>query len=105
MPAVKTSERITEVADRIQAVLEAHRTQDADPQAMAELRAAAAALGGSDPFSSGKLVELMEAAQVFYGRRSLFRLPGSAQRLWGRMHGEQLDLLRMRARVLASQGD
>lgn len=102
---MKTSERITAVADRIQAVLETHRQADANPQAMAELRSAAAALGPSDPFSSGKLVELMEAAQVFYGRRSLFRLPGSAERLWGRMHGEQLDLLRMRARVLASQGD
>jgi hypothetical protein len=102
---MKTSERITLVADRIQAVLDANRTADANVTAMAELRAAATQLGASDPFSSGKLVELMEKAQAFYGRKSLFRLPGSSQRLWHAMHDELLDLLRMRARVLASQGD
>jgi hypothetical protein len=100
-----TSERITRAADRIEAVLDAHRQADADPAAMSELRAAAAELGAIDPFSSSKLVELMERAQVFYGRRSLFRLPGSSQRLWGAMREDLLDMLRMRARVLASQGD
>lgn len=102
---MKTSERITHVADLLEAVLDAHRVAQPDPVAMQALRAAAAELGPRDAFSSGKLVELMEKAQVFYGRQSLFRLPGSAQRLWGAMRGELLDLLRMRARVLASQGD
>jgi len=102
---MKTSERIQLVADRIQAVLDAHPTASANPQAMNELRAAAAELGAKDGFASGKLVELMERAQVFYGRQSLFRLPGSSQRLYGAMHGELLDMLRMRARVLASQDD
>ena len=102
---MKTSERITRAADRIQAVLDAHRSADANPAAMDELRAAAAELGPGDPFSSGKMIELMAKAQVFYGRKSLFRLPGSSQRLWGAMHEDLLDLLRMRARVLASQGD
>jgi hypothetical protein len=103
--AMKTSERITHAADRIQAVLDAHRSAESNPAAMNELRAAAAELGAADPFSSGKMIELMEKAQVFYGRKSLFRLPGSSQRLWGAMHEDLLDLLRMRARVLASQGD
>jgi len=35
---MKTSERITLVADRIQAVLDANRTADANVTAMAELR-------------------------------------------------------------------
>jgi hypothetical protein len=102
---MKTSERITQVADRIQAVLDANAAARANPQAMNELRAAAAALGAADPFSSGKLVELMGKAQIFYGQRSLFRLPGSSARLWSDMHDDLLDRLRMRARVLASQGD
>jgi len=105
MPAMKTSERIAHAADRIQAVLDAHRSADANPVAMNELRAAAAELGAIDAFSSGKLVELMDKAQIFYGRKSLFRLPGSSQRLWSAMREDLLDLLRMRARVLASQGD
>ena len=102
---MKTSERIILVVDRIQAVLDANRTSDANVQAMTELRAAAAVLGANDAFASGKLIELMEKAQAFYGRRSLFRLPGSSQRLWCAMHDELVDLMRMRARVLASQGD
>lgn len=102
---MKTSERITHVADTIESVLDAHRVAEPNAAAMQALRAAAAELGARDAFASGKLVELMEKAQVFYGRQSLFRLPGSAQRLWGTMHGDLLDLLRMRARVLASQGD
>jgi hypothetical protein len=102
---VKTSERITQVVDRIEAVLQANASSGANPQAMTELRAAALALGGGDPFSSGKLVDLMAKAQIFYGRPSLFRLPGSAGRLWRDMHDDLLDRLRMRARVLASQGD
>ena len=44
-------------------------------------------------------------AQVFYGPRSIFRLPGTGRRLWNDMHEDLLDRLRMRARVLASQGD
>ena len=103
--AMKSSERITRAADRIQAVLEANRSADVNPAAMNELRAAAAELGAIDAFSSGKLVELMDKAQIFYGHRSLFRLPGSSQRLWGAMREDLLDRLRMRARVLASQGD
>ena len=102
--AMKTSERITQAADRIEAVLDAHRRAEPAPDAMAALRAAVAGLGAHDPFSSGKLVALMERAQVFYGRQSMFRLPGSSQRLWQQMRDE-LDLLRMRARVLAGQGD
>jgi hypothetical protein len=102
---MKTSERNTLAADRIQAVLEANRVADANVQAMAELRAAAAQMGAQDSFASGKLIELLEKAQVFYGRKTLFRLPGSSQRLWGSMRDELLDLMRMRARVLASQGD
>lgn len=102
---MKSSERINLVADRIQAVLDAHPQPGSNVQAMTELRAAAAQLGARDPFSSGKLVELMGKAQVFYGRQSLFRLPGSAQRLYAVMHGELLDMLRMRARVMASQDD
>ena len=102
---MKTSERITRAADTIEAVLDAHRTAEPNAAAMQALRSAAADLGGRDAFASGKLVELMEKAQVFYGRQSLFRLPGSAQRLWAAMRGDLLDLLRMRARVLASQGD
>ena len=101
---MKTSERITVVADRIQAVLDANRQSESNPQAMSQLRAAVAQMGASDAFASGKLVELLEKAQAFYGRRSLFRLPGSSQRLWGAM-GDLLDLMRMRARVLGSQGD
>ncbi len=101
---LKTSERINLVADRIQAVLDANRSSDANPQAMTELRAAVAQMGAKDPFASGKMVELLEKAQAFYGRRSLFRLPGSSQRLLGAMH-DLLDLMRMRARVMASQGD
>jgi hypothetical protein len=103
--AMKTSDRITRAADRIEQVLDANRVSDANPAAMNELRAAAAELGASDGFTSAKLVELMDKAQVFYGRKTLFRLPGSSQRLWGAMREDLLDLLRMRARVLASQGD
>jgi hypothetical protein len=102
---MKTSERISIAADRIQAVLDTHRVADANAAAMAELRAAAQQMGAQDAFASSKVVELLEKAQAFYGRKSLFRLPGSSQRLWGSMHDELLDLLRMRARVLASQGD
>ena len=47
----------------------------------------------------------MAKAQVFYGPRSIFRLPGTGRRLWNDMHEDLLDRLRMRARVLASQGD
>ena len=101
---MKTSERITVVADRIQAVLDANQQSESNPQAMTQLRAAVAQLGAGDAFASGKLVELLERAQAFYGRRTLFRLPGSSQRLWGAMH-DLLDLMRMRARVLGSQGD
>jgi hypothetical protein len=103
--SMKTSERIHRAADRIQAVLDAHPSADANPQAIAELRSAAAELGARDPFASGKMIELMEKAQVFYGRRSLFRLPGSVQRLRFAMNHDLLDMLRMRARVLEQQGD
>lgn len=101
---MKTSERITRAADRIEAVLTAHPAGDARPEAMTALRAAAAELGAHDPFSSGKVVALMEKAQTLYGRRTLFRLPGQSRRLWEEMHDE-IDLLRMRARVLSAQGD
>jgi hypothetical protein len=102
---MKTSERISIAADRIQAVLDANRVADANAAAMTELRAAALQMGAQDAFASGKVVELLEKAQAFYGRKSLFRLPGSSQRLWSSMHDELLDLIRMRARVLASQGE
>ncbi|HJV60228.1 MAG TPA: hypothetical protein VJ743_04735 [Albitalea sp.] len=102
---MKTSQRITRAADRIEAVLDAHRAATANPSAMGELRAAAAELAACDAFASSKLVELMDQAQVFYGRQSLFRLPGRSQRLWRSMREELLDLLRMRARVLEAQGD
>jgi hypothetical protein len=102
---MKTSERILQTADRIQAVLDANPRPGVNTDAMKELRAAAAGLGASDAFASSKLVELMEKAQVFYGTQSLFRLPGSSQRLWGAMRDELLDLLRMRARMLATQDD
>jgi hypothetical protein len=101
---MKTSERIAHVADRIEAVLDANRSAKANPAAMVALRAAAAELGAQDPYASGKLIELMERAQVFYGTRSFFRLPGTAQHLWSEMRDELLDCLRMRSRVLASQG-
>ena len=58
-----------------------------------------------DRFTSDKLVELLAKAQVFYGRKGLFRLPGSGRRLWTDMREDLLDRLRMRARVLESQGD
>ncbi|MFL6661291.1 MAG: hypothetical protein ACJ8G7_03885 [Rhizobacter sp.] len=102
---MKTSERITQVADRIEAVLASNAEPGANTQAMGELRAAALALGAGDPYASGKLVELMAKAQVFYGPRSIFRLPGTGRRLWNDMHEDLLDRLRMRARVLASRGD
>jgi hypothetical protein len=102
---MRSSERITHVADRIEAVLDANPNSRANPEAMAELLAAAAELKGSDPYASGKLVELVAKAQVFYGARSRFRLPGRSQGLWSDMHDGLLDRLRMRARVLASQGD
>ena len=101
---MKTSERISQAADRIEEVLQGHREARADPEAMAALRSAAAELGARDPFSSGKLVELMDHAQTFYSRRTLFRMPSRSQRLWSEMR-DGLDLLRMRARVLAAQGD
>ena len=101
---MKTSERITVVADRIQAVLDANQQSESNAQAMTQLRSAVAQMGTGDAFASGKLVELLEKAQAFYGRRTLFRLPGSSQRLWGAMQ-DLLDLMRMRARVLGSQGD
>ena len=102
---MKTSERITQVADRIEAVLDANRGAHANPAAMAQLRAAAAELGARDSYASGKLVELMGKAQIFYGKRGVFRLPGSGQRLWTDMRDDLLDRLRMRSRVLGSQGD
>ena len=101
---MKTSERITLAADRIETVLDTWRQPGPAPEAMDALRRVALELGARDPFSSGKLVALMKQAQVFYGRRSLFRLPGSSQRLWQQMRDE-IDLLRMRSRVLAGQGD
>ncbi len=102
---MKSSELISRVADRIEAVLDANPASQANPDAMAQLLAAAAELKGSDPYASGKLVELIGKAQVFYGARTRFRLPGRAQGLWNEMHEGLLDRLRMRARVLASQGD
>jgi hypothetical protein len=103
--AMKTSERITRAADRIAAVLDTHTASRADPQAMDELRAVAHELGSPDRFSSDKLVELLAKAQIFYGKPSLFRLPGSSRRLWTDMREDLLDRLRMRARVLESHGD
>ncbi|HJW12237.1 MAG TPA: hypothetical protein VJ598_10645 [Albitalea sp.] len=102
---MKTSERITRVADQIEAVLDANPSSRANPEAMAQLLAAAAELSGGDAYASGKLVELVAKAQVFYGPRSRFRLPGRSQGLWSEMREALLDRLRMRARVLASQGD
>ncbi|HEX6707484.1 MAG TPA: hypothetical protein VF169_22185 [Albitalea sp.] len=102
---MKSSERIHRAADRIAAVLDAHTTSSADAPAMDELRAIALELGSLDRFTSDKLVELLAKAQVFYGRKSLFRLPGSGRRLWTDMREDLLDRLRMRARVLESQGD
>jgi|GEM_PF-5240932 len=102
---MKTSERITRAADRIQSVLETNATAKANSAAMDELRAAAAELGASDAYTSGRLIELMGKAQVFYSARGFFRLPGQSQRLYGVMRDDLLDRIRMRARVLASQGD
>ena len=102
---MKSSERITRAADRIAAVLDTHTASTADAQAMDELRAIALELGSLDRFTSDKLVELLAKAQVFYGRKGLFRLPGSGRRLWTDMREDLLDRLRMRARVLESQGD
>jgi hypothetical protein len=102
---MKTSERIIRAADRIQAVLDANTSAKSNPAAMDELRAAAAELGRSDPYTSGRLIELMGKAQVFYSARGFFRLPGQSQRLFGDMRDDLLDRIRMRARVLASHGD
>lgn len=102
---MKTSERITRAADRIQAVLDANPSAKANPAAMAELRAAAAELGASDAYTSGRVVELMGKAQIFYSARGFFRLPGQSQRLLSVMRDDLLDRIRMRARVLASQDD
>jgi hypothetical protein len=103
--AMKTSERISRLADKIESVLDSHRKASDDPVAMEQLRSAAAELGASDAYTSGRLVELMGKAQVFYSARGFFRLPGQSQRLYGDMRHELLDRIRMRARVLASQGD
>ena len=102
---MKTSERISRVADRIESVLDQHHVANANAEAMNALRAAAAELGASDSYASGRLVELMGKAQVFYSARGFFRMPGQSQRLFGDMRHDLLDRIRMRARVLASQGD
>ncbi|HUG23064.1 hypothetical protein [Piscinibacter sp.] len=102
---MKTSERIAHVADRIEAVLDANPSAHANPGAMLALRTAAAELGAHDPYASEKLIQLMERAQVYYGARSFFRLPGTSRHLWSDMRDDLLDRLRMRARVLASQGE
>ena len=102
---MKTSERISQVADRIESVLDSHSVASANPEAMNALRAAAAELGATDSYTSGRLIELMGKAQVFYSARGFFRMPGQSQRLFGDMRHDLLDRIRMRARVLASQGD
>jgi len=102
---MKTSERISRLADRIESVLDSHHVASADPEAMNALRAAAAELGANDGYTSGRLVELMGKAQIFYSARGFFRMPGRSQRLYADMRHDLLDRIRMRARVLASQGD
>ena len=60
---MKTSERITRLADEIEAVLDANAVSSANPQAMDRLRSAAGALGPSDPYTSDKVVDLMGKAR------------------------------------------
>jgi len=102
---LKASERIARLADQIEAVLDANTNASANPEALLQLRGAAAELGGGDAYTSAKLVELMGKAQVFYSARGFFRFPGASQRLWDDMRHDLLDRIRMRSRVLASQGD
>lgn len=102
---MKTSDRIAELADQLGAVFDAHPKAGANPDAMAALRGAVTRLGSTDRYTSGCVVELLGKAQVFYSARGFFRMPGQSQRLLGGMRDDLLDRIRMRGRVLASQGD
>lgn len=105
MHRTRTSDRICEIAEEIDAVLKAHRVPAPNRTVVDRLQFLANQLKPWDSYAGEKASNIVLKAEIFYSARKHWKYPGEANMLYTEMTFDLLNRIRGAAERRKQAGD